>query len=48
MASAVTKSYIEVVQQFVLLLILAPLMKELHLYWSGLNTPGDALWRCSA
>lgn len=34
-----------VVQQFVLLLILAPLMKELHLYWSGLNTPGDALWR---
>ena len=38
----------EVVQQFALLLLLAPLMKELDLNWSNGTTPGGAVWRCWA
>jgi hypothetical protein len=38
----------EVVQQFPLLLLLAPLMKELDLNWSNGTTLGGAVWRCSA
>lgn len=34
-----------VVQQFALLLLLAPLMKELDLNWSNGTTPGGAVWR---
>ena len=37
----------EVVQQFPLLLLLAPLMKEFDLNWSNGTTLGGAVWRCS-